>query len=227
MSANKYKRSKRFTENSPDRTDHAAIDAELDSVGLSVNAVIDNLALLQNDDGSLRKVVGMAQLTDAVRTELRGEQGERGVKGDKGDTGVGVQGEKGDVGASFTADAMGLLTDRVAHDNKPTGFSFVAIDTGRLYFKLSADTANWSDGFIFGKGDSGEKGEKGDTGAAGVGLRGEKGEKGEKGDPGTSFLVTSVDSYVKTASLVGRSSVSVRLVVDSAGKLGIDLQTAV
>lgn len=79
MSANKYKRSKRFTENSPDRTDHAAIDAELDSVGLSVNAVIDNLGLIQNDDGTLRKVVGLEQLTDAARDALRGERDRKSV----------------------------------------------------------------------------------------------------------------------------------------------------
>ncbi len=38
-----YNRAKNFLENNPDRTDHAALNAELDRAALSINEQLDNL----------------------------------------------------------------------------------------------------------------------------------------------------------------------------------------
>lgn len=48
-----YNRRKNFIENNSDRTDHAAINAELDKVSISLNATRENLSKIQADDGSL------------------------------------------------------------------------------------------------------------------------------------------------------------------------------
>ena len=81
-------------------------------------------------------------------------------------------------------------------------------------------------------GAQGPTGPTGPTGAQGIqgiqGLQGIQGVAGAKGDPGDDGLngaVTSIDTAIKTASLVGRSSVSARLVL-TAGVLSIVLTTA-
>ncbi len=48
-----YNRSKDFTENTPDSTDHASLNAELDRASLSINSICTNLALIQGNDGRL------------------------------------------------------------------------------------------------------------------------------------------------------------------------------
>ncbi|WAW09880.1 hypothetical protein NB640_11765 [Oxalobacter vibrioformis] len=48
-----YNRSKDFTENTTDSTDHAALNAELDRASLSMNSICTNLALIQGNDGRL------------------------------------------------------------------------------------------------------------------------------------------------------------------------------
>lgn len=219
--AKTYTRSKNFLENSPDRTDHSAINAEFDGVSVSVNGLAQNLALLQNDDGTLKVT---SQLVAQFQGN-KGDKGDPGEKGDKGDTGIGLEGAKGDVGASFSADARDVLAQRPAHDAKPKGFSFLALDTGNLYFKLSGAVGDWSAAFVFGKGDKGDKGEKGERGVQGI--QGVQGVRGLKGDTGAPSPFASVDAGVKTASLIGRSAISARLVVDASGKLGIELTTAV
>lgn len=71
------------------------------------------------------------------------------------------QGQKGDKGDSFTVNAVGLLSNRSLYDLQSEGFSFLAIDEARIYFKLSSTSSDWSLGSPFGKGD---KGDAGDTG---------------------------------------------------------------
>ena len=74
------------------------------------------------------------------------------------------QGSKGDRGDNFTPNTQGALANRVTYDGQNGGFSYLATDTGDLYFKLSNTSGNWSTGFPFGKGEEGEPGE------AGVGI---------------------------------------------------------
>ncbi|MBC2768565.1 hypothetical protein [Pusillimonas minor] len=49
----RYNRTKDFAEDYGDNTDHPALNAELDAVSSSVNAIRANLALVQRDDGGL------------------------------------------------------------------------------------------------------------------------------------------------------------------------------
>ena len=230
MQAPAYNRTKNFTENNPDRTDHGALNNELDEVALSIEGLRENAELLQKDDGSLQNaVVALANLTPAARAALSvpGPVGPQGAVGPVGPQGI--QGVKGDVGSSFDADAKDLFANRSLYNIQPKGFSFLAIDTGNLYFKLSATSGDWSPGFVYGKGDTGAAGAVGPQGPAGPqGLQGIPGAVGPVGAPGLDGLpglVTSLDTSTKTASLVGRSSISARLVV-SAGELTIVLTTA-
>ena len=44
------------------------------------------------------------------------------------------------------ADARDTFANRNLYDLQPKGFSFLAIDTGFMYFKLSNTSGDWSDG---------------------------------------------------------------------------------
>src|SRR5690606_22516544 len=69
--------------------------------------------------------------------------------------------------------------------NKLKGFSFLAMDTGLLYWKLSAAVADWSDGVPFGKGQKGDTGAQGPHGPQGPqGLQGFRGANGLPGPAG-------------------------------------------
>ena len=50
-----YNRTKDFTSNFSDETDHTALNAEFDSASNSINDIRTNLALIQSDDGSLKR----------------------------------------------------------------------------------------------------------------------------------------------------------------------------
>jgi hypothetical protein len=65
------------------------------------------------------------------------------------------QGTTGAKGDSFTVNSVGNYSEISLYDDQVKGFSFLAIDTGAIYFKLSATTADWSVGAPFGKGDTG------------------------------------------------------------------------
>lgn len=56
----------------------------------------------------------------------------------------GSKGEQGEDGAAFQVDASGLLANRGAFDGEGEGFSYLATDTGDLYFRQGA-AGNWSD----------------------------------------------------------------------------------
>lgn len=228
MQAPAYSRTKNFQENNGASTDHAALNSELDKVALSIEGLRDNAALLQNDDGTLKnETVGMASLTPAAVAALQvpGPAGAQGIQGIQGVQGI--QGIKGDTGASFDADARDLFANRGLYDLQPKGFSMLAMDTGMLYFKLSATAADWSAGVQYGKGDTGAAGAQGLQGNQGPqGLQGIQGIPGvgTPGADGADGLVASVDLTTKTASLVGRTSVTARLVV-IGGELSIVLTT--
>lgn len=203
--AQQYSRTKNFLDNSGDRTDHAALNSELDNVSLSVNALRENQALLLSDEGIVKPgIIGFDQLTESAKVGLAtpGPRGEKGGKGDQGDKGgpgpKGDKGDKGDMGASFEADQMGRFAQREAHDSAAAGFSFLAIDTGMLYWKLSAAAGDWSDGVLFGKGPKGGKGDRGDPGERGPqGFRGANGAPGPRGEPGPVGPPGTVD-YSRT-----------------------------
>jgi len=227
MQAPAYNRTKNFLDNNTDRTDHGAINAEFDKVAVSVNGLRDNLALVQKDDGTLKEaIVGIDHLTPAAVAALA-SPGPQGVQGPVGPAGVqGAQGTKGDVGASFVADIKDIAANKPLYNAQPKGFSFFAMDTGLLYFKLSDANGNWSTGISFGKGDKGDKGDTGATGTQGPqGIQGLQGIQGVKGDKGNDGLITGVDVALKTANLTGRTSISARLVI-SNGQLSILLVTA-
>src|SRR5687768_2323780 len=145
-----YSSTKNFLDNAPTQTDHGALNAELDAVALTTDGIRANLALLQSDDGKLQPdTVGVDQLTyeaiDALATAgPQGPQGPQGIAGPQG-----IQGPKGDTGASFKADKQGLFAERVAYDGGAKGFSFLALDTHELYFKLSSTPGHWSEAATF------------------------------------------------------------------------------
>lgn len=74
------------------------------------------------------------------------------------------QGIQGIRGEAFTVNSVGLAVDKTLYDAQLKGFSFLAIDSALIYFKLSNTTADWSIGAPFGKGDTG------DTGITGNGI---------------------------------------------------------
>ena len=61
----RYERTHDFTHRDPDRTDHAAINEELDDVSISINQTREKLAMFQRDDGGLKRgIVGSEQLSE-------------------------------------------------------------------------------------------------------------------------------------------------------------------
>lgn len=226
-----YNRTKNFLENTPSLTDHGAINSELDKVAVSINALRANAALIQNDDGTIKNaIITLAMLAAEVVDELIGPTGATGPTGPEGPTGpTGPTGPKGDTGASFNADVLDLFANKSLYDTQAKGFSLLCIDTGDMYFKLSATTGDWSAAVPFGTGPTGATGAAGATGPTGPqglqGIQGDTGPTGPAGADGADGAVTSVDNTLKTASLIGRSSISANLSV-VAGELTITLTTS-
>lgn len=227
MQAPAYSRTKNFQENNGASTDHAALNSEFDKAALSIEGLRANAALLQNDDGTLKNnTVALASLTPEAVSALQ-VPGPTGPAGPVGIGAQGIPGIKGDTGASFDADARDLFANRSLYNLQPKGFSLLAMDTGMLYFKLSATSGDWSTGEQFGKGDTGAQGIQGIQGVQGIqGLQGIQGISGvgTPGAAGADGLVASVDPTTKTASLIGRTSVAARLVV-TGSELSIVLTT--
>lgn len=71
------------------------------------------------------------------------------------------KGDKGDRGDAYQVNALGLTPEKVNYENQSTGFSFLDIQAGLIYFKLSGATADWSAGFPFGQGPQGLQGNQG------------------------------------------------------------------
>lgn len=98
----------------------------------------------------------------------RGPEGPAGPTGGQGPIGVqGPQGPEGPIGKSFDPDASGLTADRNAYDAEPANFSFLDVETGTVYFKLSNEIGTWSTGVPFGRGPTGLQGPQGIQGPAG------------------------------------------------------------
>lgn len=219
--AQTYTRSKDFAENNPDQVDLAALNAELDNISNAIKSLAQNMAKIQGDDGNLKAgIVTMDALSEQTKTDLTPKNGVDGKDGADG-----ADGEVGPVGASFDADAKGVTSEKSLFDAQTKGFSFLDMEKGLLYWKLSDESGDWSDGFEFGqgpKGDEGPKGDKGDTGL--TGAAGSPGEKGDPGEPGEDGLVTSVDTNLQSVSVVGKRYVTIKLQVVE-GKLSAKLGT--
>lgn len=56
---------------------------------------------------------------------------------------------KGDKGDPFTVDASDILANKSLYDGESKGFSFLATDTGKIYFKNSNTSGDWSDPIDF------------------------------------------------------------------------------
>jgi hypothetical protein len=90
--------------------------------------------------------------------------------GNTGDTGPqGIVGPEGPQGESFTPNALGPTgsegpNTRNNYDGEPLGFSFLDVNNGNLYFKISNDYADWSAPFQFGRGATGSTGPVGPDG---------------------------------------------------------------
>lgn len=228
MQATAYSRTKNFQENNGASTDHASLNSELDKVAMSIEGLRVNAALLQKDDGTLKnETVELVNLTpDAIASlQVAGPAGIQGIQGIQGVQGI--QGIKGDTGASFDAEVRDLFANRALYNLQPKGYSFLALDTGNLYFKLSATGGDWSGAYTYGTGATGAAGAQGIQGIQGIqGLQGIQGIPGVgvPGAAGADGIVTSIDLSTKTASLIGRTSVTARLVL-TAGELSIVLAT--
>ncbi|MER9646801.1 phage tail fiber protein [Mesorhizobium sp. M0199] len=119
----------------------------------------------------------------------KGDTGERGLTGLQGPMGPqgpqgtqGLQGPQGPAGANYSPNAQGSTAGRAAYDAQATGFSYLDIEQGKLFWKLSATSGNWSAGIIFGAGAQGVQGIQGPAGPAG--SQGPAGPAGAAGTPG-------------------------------------------
>lgn len=66
-----YNRTKDFTQDFGNETDHSSLNAELDAAGNSINDIRANMAILQADDGKLRpNVVTVDSIDNSVRDDL-------------------------------------------------------------------------------------------------------------------------------------------------------------
>lgn len=73
------------------------------------------------------------------------------------------RGQKGDRGDAFAVNAVGPASNQSLYDSMQSGFSFLAVDTGMIYFKASGSVGDWTLGSPFGKGDKGDAGEDGNS----------------------------------------------------------------
>lgn len=225
----KYERVKDFSDDASNATDHNALNHELDSVAKTCNDTRDLLALAFNDDGTIKAAaIGKEQLSADLKAELK-ERGPRGFRGERGLPGErGPEGPVGPVGASFNPDVSSTFPYRVLYDDEKKGFSFLAMDEAKLYWKLSDEPEDWSRGVTFGLGPQGKDGLRGPEGPRGErgerGLDGARGERGEPGERGKDGLITSIDTNVSRASLVGKTAIRVRLIVTN-GKLSVKVET--
>ena len=113
-------------------------------------------------------------------------QGPAGPIGPAGPTGpVGATGEKGD---GFYIDQTGLYSNLHTYDGEAEGFTYLATDSGTLFFRETAVSGVWSLPLPFGKGDTGDVGPQGPQGLTGpqgpVGVSGTNGAPGPQGPMG-------------------------------------------
>lgn len=115
-------------------------------------------------DWSAGAALGKGDTGDTGATGPQGDTGPQGIQGDTGPQGIqGETGATGPQGDAYPIGVEGLFTGRAAYDGEAANFSYLAVDTATLYWKLSATSGDWSSGVTFGKGETGLQGEKGDS----------------------------------------------------------------
>jgi len=109
------------------------------------------------------------------------------------------QGAKGDKGDSFQVNAIGPVTNKGLYDAQVQGFSFLALDESKIYFKQSATSGDWSIGSPFGKGATG-------NGIATVAYTSSTGTaQGQAGETDTytiTYTDTTVDTFIVKNGIV-------------------------
>ena len=177
------------------------VDIQFQALKTTTDEAIDAIKDIRRSDGALKNgIVTADSLAPGVSvpgstgptgptgpqgpTGATGATGPEGPQGDTGPQGVqGIQGVQGLAGQSFTPDAIGPVGDQSLYDDEPEGFAFLDATNGLLYFKLSATTADWSVGAMFGRGPQGPQGVQGVQGIQGeTGLTGATGPEGPAAD---------------------------------------------
>jgi microcystin-dependent protein len=172
------------------------IDTEVDRSNQSISDIIDFMRQAIDDTGQIK--------VSAIPSTFAGPQGPQGPQGPVGPAGPtglqgstgpegptgpqgvqGAQGIQGPTGNSYSPSATGLTSERATHNAQAKGFSFLDIQTGLIYFKLSATSGDWSSGFEFQRGPQGIQGIQGVQGPQGVpGVQGPAGSQGPVGPTG-------------------------------------------
>lgn len=214
------------------------LDNEHALIAQTTTALVENLGLLQNDDGTLRDDVLTPELMSAIGALAppgpqgeQGIQGVQGIQGPQGPQGVqgvqgpqGAQGIQGEQGNSFEPDAIVLLVaDRVNYDDEPIGFALLALDAGMIYFRNTPEAGGWTSGTSWGQGPQGVPGPQGPQGPTGP-----MGPEGGT-SPGTiapSALTTGGPSWdsqgrLTVATPTSASHAVTKGYVDSVGSLPI------
>lgn len=138
----------------------------------------------------------------------------------------GRQGEQGEQGTPFAVSATGLLANRGAFDGEDEGFSYLATDTGDLYFRQGA-AGNWSDPVPF-QGPAGDSAyqiavNNGFVGTEAEWLESLAGADGTNGTDGLSITGAAIDGNGHLLLTMSNSTVlDAGYVVGPAGVDGVD-----
>ncbi len=128
------------------------IYGEMESISIGTVTTVPNI-------GDVHGVATAAYDPSTSELDLGIPAGDKGSQGEQGVQGIqGLSGANGTDGEAYDFDAEGLLSERSAYDGEIKGFSFLAIDTAMIYFKLSTTSADWSVGAPFGRGTDGVNG---------------------------------------------------------------------
>lgn len=131
----------------------------------------------------------------------------------------GAKGEAGEQGLPFQVDAQGLLANRSAFDAEPAGFSYLAIDTGELYFREGA-AGGWSAGVPF-QGPPGDSAyqvavENGFVGTEAEWLETLQGDTGDEGRGITSLAINISGHLVVTYTDTTQTDLGLAVGADGA-----------
>ena len=138
----------------------ATMEANVENIQASIHAITIGTVTTVSVDANGNSQDADASYDGATSTlNLSIPVGSTGIQGTQGIQGpVGADGIRGDA---YEPDAEGLSTERTTYDSEIKTFSFLSIDEGLLFFKLSSTSGDWSEGYPFLQGPEGEKGEDG------------------------------------------------------------------
>ncbi len=162
----------------------AGIDLKVDDIISKHNTVLETKVLIDeikididaknNEIKTLNVEVLSLSTGSGPSIDYNSSTGKLTIGVPKGD-----DGRQGDTGEAFKVDKVEVLSNRNVYDDAPMGFSFLAVDTAKIYFKQSNTSADWSIGSDFGKGADGIDGGNGTNGTDG--LNGTDGTDGING----------------------------------------------